>query len=243
MNRKGLTLLELVLAIALIAVVSLGGTQLYLSLMRIGTGVQKTTQKQMTLEEVLRDMEMHLRDAKIDSAVNLFPEMSASSSYVGSPMVRPDTTGWTQKRLDFWLSVLNSEGKKVSYMYRYSQDAGQHNISYVARCITEVANSCSDPTRQVILAYGIQPYVDADKNNDGIIDSTEASGRDTNCITPSRWDWTMNPWMACRATVGAWPIFKISSDKKMITISLKAGDVGGKANGVTKAIYLHQTRV
>jgi prepilin-type N-terminal cleavage/methylation domain-containing protein len=275
MTIRGMTLLELVLALSLLAVVAFGASMMTLSFGGAAAKVAKGIASQQTLDNVFRDMEMNLSNVELDttsSTMNLCTPGETLSNGTVIAALSPVTTGtyspricatvfaphWgSSKRFNIWIRGLRREAdgttKKVGYGYRYYKE-NEKIKTEVVRCITDIATMC-DNTNTVVLAYGLQPYVDADTNNDGTLSDSEIQVRDGSatglgCLSPANWDFstTPSPGAKCYNTgsnyygMKTYPIFKIAPDKKSFTVSLSPGDLKSRGVGVTKTFYIHETQ-
>ncbi len=245
MDQKGITLLELVLAFTVLGVVLLGGSILNFSLMSNARRAQTEVETQANLAAVLRDMEIHLRDAQVDTSLDasakICSENASTSRSQTSPCVYPN---YAQKTID--LRIKNSVTPNPEIIkYRYKVETADGKI------VKSLSREKCTPTCSgyKVLAYGLEPYADADINMDGQVDATELNQRDT-CLTAlNNTTWGKTPCFDSPGGID--PVFKVSSDNKKIVIAFKAGKAGVNykqgttdkinAPGVVKTIALFES--
>lgn len=229
MDKRGLTLLELVLAMALISVIGLAGGTLLLSSMKTTMVAQSDNRMQNELLYVFRDMEKNLQDTRVNALLDWNDELSPAFVRKGSAIWIGTVNFREPVNEEVWYGYYPSGGvlerwicpKQASGKIDYGASSGDCSITTISRGV-------------------LAPYAEADLNADGVVDANEKSARDT-CLA----DPLISANCENNASYRIYPVFKVSSDKKQILISFKGvtqGALGGKKNlstaGMTKAIYL-----
>jgi prepilin-type N-terminal cleavage/methylation domain-containing protein len=231
MQERGLTLLELILALAMVGVVILSTSVLYLSSMRTAISANTESGLQRELDYVFRDMELHLRSA-VGNGGALGPP--SDPNYPDSPMLSRDFNV-------LWLGARNGNDPPQEIWYGYYTDGSRKLERWICPHRPDDWKQCEIKTISTGVLY---PYArgGADLNGDGIVASEEQT-KFNNCMG------TLTK-ASCEDS-GVFPVFEISGEKKVIWISLRAGTkVFGRPQdsftgkylitpGMTKAVYLH----
>lgn len=267
MKSRGLTLLELILALSILALVSLGASVLFLSATRTGSQVHKNLRSQALVDQVFQDMEMNLRGLEaVEDPATI--ELCSSEESLSRPadletnMASPaicatSVDAWTGGSFEIWLRGLRpriqTDGtevyEKVGYGYRFYQE-GEHLKTEVVRCVVELEEDENgrlidqpcEAGNTAVLVYGVWLYADGDVNSDGMLDPGEASDRDRYCLDLANWkNFGTFPFAIDECKASMPPVFKISPSKKFFTVSLSAGEMENRGVGMTRVFYLHET--
>ena len=224
-NQRGLTLLELILAIVMTSAVLAGSGVLYLSFMRTASSANIDARLQNELIAVFRDVELYLRDTVASGgAVG-----TATEGLTSSPAFYREN----ENSVCFATYNTATPPKEIWYCFYYYKTSSVF-MSRLDRWICDHPipltgwSSCVTTTLSdgILLPYAVQPasVTDADFNN--CIDTMS----EANCESK-----------------GIYPVFGLSADKKIVHISLRAqkkSALGGKKDiataGITKSIYLRE---
>lgn len=122
MNENGLTLLELVLAISILAVVSVGATTLNLTSLRSAKSTHTDIELQSHLMDVFRMMNKDLRQGIIGLE---FP-LDTNGTYATSPYVSEDIDGEGK----YWVGI-------VTYSDSGSEDTNREEYWYEYKPLTQ----------------------------------------------------------------------------------------------------------
>lgn len=236
MKNRGLTLLELVLALVITGVVILGGSSLYLSTVGTSLIAQTDTRMQNEIDFIFRDAEVYLRGGIVGGTLTTQPVDTGFTKVhsLSSPYFYRGAGG-------LWLGIVAGEGAdavEVWYGYKF---ASGNTPAKVVRCVYTVGADKPVWTETVLSSSGmLMPYADSvDADGNGVIDDAEKKTRDL-CLQDAK------SKTNCEDK-GIYPVFKISGDKKLVYISLKASSMvlGGKkpasTPGSTRAISLHSS--
>lgn len=248
-NARGLTLMELILALAMTGVVLLAVSSLNLSSMRASIQAGQDTKMQEELNFVFRDMEIHLRSGIAQKALEHHPAGSGAVSCKTSTGTSTETPCFLRENdTKIWLGVERPDpvhaGQYQEVWYGYTFNAGTGNGTIVRRIWID-ADSAWDNVSPVVLSQGILaphalcgPYV-----------PESGGGCSTNAGNATAYRTCMgNPTAGnCEnASPKIWPVFQ-SIDYKNIFVSFrgKQGTVNGigvdrdtSTDGMTKAIFI-----
>ncbi len=224
----------------MVSVVLFAINTLYLSSVRSSLTANQDTKMQNELAYVFRDMEIYLRNGISGGVLTKKPDHNSFASPVAGPIVSRDTTG-------IWLGVVVGEGTdavEIWLGYQFATSGTPPIPAKIVRKVYTIGAGTPAWTETTLSSGRLVPYADTvDSNGNGKIDAAEITARNT-CIQ----DPTLRENQCeLAAKTGPYPIFKVSDDKRVVYISLKAAGkiFGGKkdtsTSGMTRTIFLHST--
>lgn len=228
MDQRGVTLLELILALSLVACVSLAVGTLDLSFVRTSLNASQDIRMQEELSSVFHDMELSLQDGISKGPLTEKPDKTGSLPASSSgPLVYRGTGS------SIWLGVAN--GNKQEVWYGYTPSTRQ----LIRRIYSTIGAAWST---DVILSTGILgPYAlnGPDVNGDKTVTLGEAAAFNA-CMANAN----LSIASCENQSPPVFPVFQvIQSDKKNIYISFQGqGTVGSRearTPGMTETIFLH----
>jgi len=234
-NQRGLTLLELILALSMVGMVLVAVATLHFSAKGSSLMIDQDVKMQGELMAIFRDMELQLRGGVSKGFLTHYPDHSlipAAAVAQGPLFYRVPGAVWIGTLVDAGTST-----KEVWYGYIFGPPA---------RILRSVYDEDATPTwvDTVLSSGGIAPYADADLDNNGEVLTgvgSETALRDS-CI-----DDAGLPKNLCEDK-GVYPVFKTDPAKKTVSVSLSGQGtiLGGKkevaTQGMTKTIFLHSTQ-
>lgn len=243
MRERGLTLLELILALSMVGVVLLASSVLYLSSMRTTISANTDVQLQKELNYVFRDMELELRNTQTGTDLVSFAAGGPGGILSGdkSPKVLPCT--W-QSSTGICLVVRTEEGSLASPVKKQIAYGYFPNSKKLSRwiCTLNNLNVCSSMDYGVLSESVLSPYAlgGADLNNDKVVSEDEQLAFD-NCMT------ALDAQASVCALISRKPLFELSNNGKIIYVSFQGktklyGPGTGKnlqTSGMTKAINIY----
>ena len=251
MKVKGLTLLELVIALTVVSVIMTAGTALLMSSVRTVKRVQDEGLAQQEMVRLFRFASEDMRNIRIDpTAKNVksglllcsVPTGSGTGTELsfkqqGSPCVECYNLSLARTcELQFNRVTTSGETETVTYYYsQINQSNNTYNVEFQRKIDTV---SAAGSARS--LTYRVFAYADADLNGDGTVTSDEKAVRDA-CVEQTdglgRKTSPLNSTDCWQKTPAVFPAFNVSTDQKLIQISARTKF--GKP-GVTKVVRVDE---
>lgn len=234
---RGLTLLELILALTLLGSIALVGSTLYTASIRAALVGDMDIKMQNELAYMFRDFELYVRNGISGGVVTQNPDGSGDLSPAQSgPLFYRNAAG-------VWLGFAAGDGEdavEIWYGYKFKVPGAPPVEAGFVRKIYRLNAPDAGWGDEVVLSKGlVGPYADpVDENGNEIFEVAETAKRDV-CLQDIAL--TAN----CEgAAFKVYPVFRVSTDKKIVYVSLKAkgmlfGMKESSLAGMTRGFYLH----
>jgi len=234
---RGLTLLELILALTLLGSIALVGSTLYTASIRAALVGDMDIKMQNEIAYMFRDFELYIRNGISGGVVTQDPDGSGD---LAAPQSGPL---FYRNEAGVWLGFAAGDGEEaveIWYGYKFEVPGDPPVAAGFVRKIYKINAPHAGWGAEVVLSKGlVGPYAEpVDENGNEIFDPAETTKRDV-CLQNIAL--TAN----CEgATPAVYPVFRVSPDKKIVYVSLKAkGTLFGMKEaslaGMTRGFYLH----